>query len=126
MEETFAPMRIDPLDLRICIEDAVEPYGDGAVPTCAPIVQTSLFSFPSLTVRWSSPCSAGELFSLLHFAAPSLFDDEGGFVTWLARHLAPAHPGSPETVRDRPRLGSRRTSRRAATARPRRNGCGGR
>lgn len=41
-------MRIDPLDLRICIEDAVEPYGDGAVPTCAPIVQTSLFSFPSL------------------------------------------------------------------------------
>ena len=85
-----------------------------------------LVSSPSLTVRWSSPSSAGELFSLLHFAAPSLFDDAGGFVTWLGRHLAPGHPGSPETVRDRPRVGSRRASRRAATARPRRNGFGGR
>ncbi|HSG47384.1 MAG TPA: aminotransferase class I/II-fold pyridoxal phosphate-dependent enzyme [Longimicrobiales bacterium] len=46
--ESFAPMRIDPQDLRICIEDEVTPYADGAVPTSVPIVQTSLFSFPTL------------------------------------------------------------------------------
>lgn len=41
-------MHIDPQDIRICIEDRVERYGDGAAPTAVPIVQTSLFSFPSL------------------------------------------------------------------------------
>jgi cystathionine beta-lyase/cystathionine gamma-synthase len=41
-------MRIDPEDVRTCIEDEVERYGDGAAPTAAPIVQTSLFSFPTM------------------------------------------------------------------------------
>jgi cystathionine beta-lyase/cystathionine gamma-synthase len=45
---TFAPMRIDPGDIRICIEDQVRRDEDGAAPTAVPIVQTSLFSFPSM------------------------------------------------------------------------------
>jgi len=42
-------MRIHPEDIRLCIEDPVERYGDGAAPTSVPIVQTSLFSFPTLS-----------------------------------------------------------------------------
>jgi hypothetical protein len=40
-------MRIDPLDVITCIEDeGGEPLADG-VPASVPIVQTSLFSFPT-------------------------------------------------------------------------------
>lgn len=41
-------MHIDPEDVRTCIEDEVERDEGGAAPTSAPIVQTSLFSFPTL------------------------------------------------------------------------------
>ncbi|MDT8342502.1 MAG: aminotransferase class I/II-fold pyridoxal phosphate-dependent enzyme [Longimicrobiales bacterium] len=41
-------MRIDPRDVRICVEDEVTPLAEGARPTSVPIVQTSLFSFPTL------------------------------------------------------------------------------
>ena len=41
-------MRIDPRDIQLCIEDEVPPFADGASPTSAPIVQTSLFSFSTL------------------------------------------------------------------------------
>jgi cystathionine beta-lyase/cystathionine gamma-synthase len=41
-------MRIDPADVAVCVSDPVpEDAADGA-PTSAPIVQTSLFSFPTL------------------------------------------------------------------------------
>lgn len=41
-------MQIDPADLAVCVSDAVPPEAAGGAPVPVPIVQTSLFSFPTL------------------------------------------------------------------------------
>ena len=41
-------MKIDPRDIEICLKDEGLPTFRGGAPTSAPIVQTSLFTFPDL------------------------------------------------------------------------------
>jgi len=41
-------MRIDPRDIDLCLSDLPEAHPPGATPTSAPIVRSSLFTFPTL------------------------------------------------------------------------------